>query len=64
VTEETGEMREEDDQLDNATPAEVWAAYLEAVACWEQCVWAYVTLCLYVPALRGCVGSEFEWIYS
>jgi hypothetical protein len=65
----TDESREDrDERLAAAATVEVWAAYLEAVARWDQCVSAYVTLCLYVltPPVRDSdwqfelTSSQFE----
>ncbi len=43
-----------------ATPAELRAAYLEAVALRDRLIAAYMTLCLYDPAASAS-GSEWQF---
>ena len=51
------------DHFIEATSADMWAAYLDAVADRDLWVWAYVTVCLYVPtpSVRDC-GWQLELI--
>jgi len=54
-----GTRRDDGDQPAHMAPADLLAAYLEAVARRDQWVQAYVTLCLYRPTPSGC-GSDWQ----
>jgi hypothetical protein len=58
MTRRAGTRREEADQPAYAAQADLLAAYQEAVTRRDECLQAYVILCLYQPAPPG---RESDW---